>query len=547
MRKNSSEFLSSFTSEAGTFMNNKDFYAYVELDDVACYIAADGIDSDEVLKSAEIAANSIFESIMENPSMSRNKLKKYIINAHKLLNDESRSVRLKASIAVVITDYSKMIWAISGNARVYHFRKGEFLFRSKDQSVAQMILDEGKITEDEINQHDERNNLTNYLGQPKGFEPFVSKVKKLNDDDAIVLCTSGFWEKISNIDFVDAFRDMKEPSEIVEYLEEILLSRQSKVINNYTLSVIYTKKVFKEEQKDIKKNRILKRFIKILIPVLIIGAIATIYKRNEQIKAVNAISESIEEGEEHFRRGDIQKALDKFTEASRNARKINDKELRDEINKKKTITELIYEGDNLLSQKNFEAALKSFENAEDEIKFYHSYDKIILEDAVVKKVRDIRRIIEAQQLIEKGDEKVQEAKDMIAKDSERALEIFGDALDRYKLARGFAAEVSYNEMRRDLDQKIKDTEDLKNRVLGDIEEIKKAEELEKDADGQMSQQKYSLAIIDYELALNLYKKLKEEKGYDFLEKERDIRRKITQAQEIIEESRNIEESKNNEE
>ena len=243
MRKNSSEFITAFTSEAGTFHTNRDFYAFVELDDIACYVVADGIDSDEEINSAELAANCIFEQVMEKPSMSKSKLKKYIINAHKLLNEKSVNVRLKSSIAVVLTDYTNMIWAVVGNARVYHFRKGSLIFRSKDQSVAQMMLDSKKITEDEINQHDERNNLINYLGQPRGFKPFVSKKIKLNDDDALIMCTSGFWEKINNIDLVDAFREEEEPSSIIDNLEEIFLSRQSRVINNYTLAMVLAKSI----------------------------------------------------------------------------------------------------------------------------------------------------------------------------------------------------------------------------------------------------------------------------------------------------------------
>ena len=103
---------------------------------------------------------------------------------------------------------------------MYHFRKGLLIFRSKDQSVAQMMLDSKKITEDEINQHDERNNLINYLGQQEGLSPLFQKIK-LNDDDALIMCTSGFWEKINNIDLVDAFREEEEPSSIIDNLEEI--------------------------------------------------------------------------------------------------------------------------------------------------------------------------------------------------------------------------------------------------------------------------------------------------------------------------------------
>ena len=114
MRKNSSEFVTSFTSEAGTFRINKDFFAYAEMDDLACYIVADGIDSDEDINSAELVSNYIFEKVMKKLVMSRRRLKKYIIEAHKMLNECNKNVRLKASLTVLLTDYSKMIWAGAG-------------------------------------------------------------------------------------------------------------------------------------------------------------------------------------------------------------------------------------------------------------------------------------------------------------------------------------------------------------------------------------------------------------------------------------------------
>ena len=44
MRKLNSKVRTSFISEEGTYLQNKDYFAFVELDKYACYVIADGID-----------------------------------------------------------------------------------------------------------------------------------------------------------------------------------------------------------------------------------------------------------------------------------------------------------------------------------------------------------------------------------------------------------------------------------------------------------------------------------------------------------------------
>ncbi|CAM5263423.1 putative protein OS=Lysinibacillus sphaericus OX=1421 GN=LYSIN_00593 PE=4 SV=1 [Lysinibacillus sphaericus] len=85
-KKENSDFKTSFLSEAGSFMQNKDYFAYAELDDVACWVAVKGLDSDQEINSAELAVKGILEKFMEKPSMSRKRIKKYIKNAQAVLH-----------------------------------------------------------------------------------------------------------------------------------------------------------------------------------------------------------------------------------------------------------------------------------------------------------------------------------------------------------------------------------------------------------------------------------------------------------------------------
>ena len=43
MRKQNSEFLTAFISEASRKIKNTDYFGFVELDNYACYVIADGI------------------------------------------------------------------------------------------------------------------------------------------------------------------------------------------------------------------------------------------------------------------------------------------------------------------------------------------------------------------------------------------------------------------------------------------------------------------------------------------------------------------------
>ncbi|WP_252898059.1 hypothetical protein [Lysinibacillus sphaericus] len=43
MRKENCDFKTSFLSEAGSFLQNKDYFAYTELDDIACWVAHKGL------------------------------------------------------------------------------------------------------------------------------------------------------------------------------------------------------------------------------------------------------------------------------------------------------------------------------------------------------------------------------------------------------------------------------------------------------------------------------------------------------------------------
>lgn len=147
MSENHICFKTCFLSDAGVFVKDKGAFAYKQLDHFAFWIIADGLEFNEEKESARLVVEQVFDDLIRNPTMQRSQIKKYLTNAHNLLLQESNHNALKASLILLVTDYSSIVWAVSGNSRLYLFREREFAFRSQDQSNAEQMVQVGNLSE----------------------------------------------------------------------------------------------------------------------------------------------------------------------------------------------------------------------------------------------------------------------------------------------------------------------------------------------------------------------------------------------------------------
>lgn len=266
MRKENSAIRTKFVSEAGSQLVNADYFAFVELDNYACYCIADGIDNDRTKESAKLAVTTVIDEFYQKPGMGKGLMKHYLEKAHHTLLKESGTFRLEASILVVVTDYKKVRYANAGNARMYHWRNGKIINQSKDQSLSQNMAEQGDISMDKITEHEERHNLYCYAGQRGRFSPSVSKKVKMSDGDIISLMTCGVWENTGIAELLDCIEDAQAPEDVCASMEEIILSQRLRNIQNYTFATIYVDKVYLNPNRQ--RNRKLVK--KIVIPIAII-------------------------------------------------------------------------------------------------------------------------------------------------------------------------------------------------------------------------------------------------------------------------------------
>ncbi|NOW06169.1 PP2C family protein-serine/threonine phosphatase [Clostridium beijerinckii] len=359
MRKLNSKFKTSFISEEGTFLQNKDYFAFAELDNYACYVVADGIDEDKELESAKIAVTTFIRDFTAKPTMNRFILRKYLKDANSELIRSSRNVRLKASITVVVTNYSKLIYSVIGNTRFYYFKDGYLKYKSKDQSLAQNLVDDEMIPSDAMSKHFERNNLSSYLGQDNLNKLYISKKIKLSDGDAFAILTKGIWENCDAKEIEDSLEGAKEPKEVTDNIEEMILSKQLKEIENYTLALTFVEKSYIDPKRS-KKIKIAIIVAILLLLVIAIGVGAFIIHKNRKQEAIASVNEGKQNAEEYIKNGNIEKADEEYKKALDTAKKYKLKDDIDNLTEDYKYTEIVLDGDKDLEGKKYDDALDKY-------------------------------------------------------------------------------------------------------------------------------------------------------------------------------------------
>ena len=95
-------------------------------------------------------------------------------------------------VACVVQD-GEAHWTHVGDTRLYHLRSGRILARTRDHTVVQQLIDEGRIREEAISSHPDRNRLLQCLGGYRSPVPQAPERARLAKDDILLLCSDGFW------------------------------------------------------------------------------------------------------------------------------------------------------------------------------------------------------------------------------------------------------------------------------------------------------------------------------------------------------------------
>jgi serine/threonine protein phosphatase PrpC len=201
-------------SRQGPRKSNQDRVVYCYTRDALCMVIADGMGGHlhgEV--AAQIATQFIGEAFQRaaQPRLADpfKFLLESITNAHHAIVDYANVRSLLETprttcVACIVQD-GLAHWAHVGDSRLYLIRNGRVEAQTKDHSRVQILVDAGRVREEAVAAHPDRNKIFNCLGQMGPPKVDLSRRVALRHGDVILLCTDGLWGPIQSKHICEEF------------------------------------------------------------------------------------------------------------------------------------------------------------------------------------------------------------------------------------------------------------------------------------------------------------------------------------------------------
>lgn len=194
------------------------------------------------LETAEYIANNIqkyipnFDEISSDEDackMLKNSICKLSDDVFNLGNKKS-AVYYGATIVSMLMSRDCVTIASLGDCRCYHITDNTIQCVTEDHSVVGMLVQSGKITEQEALVHPSRNRVTQYVGMSNPL-PCVKSVK-FKKGDTFVLCSDGLWSMVDKQTILEMVKNSNDNDDIAKDL--VKCANQNGGKDNITVIVV---------------------------------------------------------------------------------------------------------------------------------------------------------------------------------------------------------------------------------------------------------------------------------------------------------------------
>ena len=201
---------------------NQDAFSFGSFDDGNCWaVVCDGMGG---VSGGQVASEICIEKVSEaikrsyrkgiNVSSAKNLLTTAINAANSAVFKEAQeNIELKGmgtTVVVVLVLGSIAVVAHVGDSRAYLIND-EINQITKDHSYVQLLIDTGKITEEEAKVHPDRNVITRAVGIEHVVDVEIDIVD-INDNDKLLICTDGLNGYVPDADILKIIKEYGDSS-----------------------------------------------------------------------------------------------------------------------------------------------------------------------------------------------------------------------------------------------------------------------------------------------------------------------------------------------
>ncbi len=181
---------------------------------------SDGVSGEN---AGELASVMCLEGVRDIADFRKSQLHGSIMAIHEKLAEYSRndenSRNMQTTLCGIAVDENQRISAFNvGDSRLYRYRGGVLQQLSRDQSLVQLLYEEGTITQEELKTHVHRNIIFPALGNIKDTPRIdVEEIEGgLEYGDVLLICSDGLSDTLSTIDIQEV---MDYPKSLLRRLE----------------------------------------------------------------------------------------------------------------------------------------------------------------------------------------------------------------------------------------------------------------------------------------------------------------------------------------
>jgi len=223
--------------------HNEDAVGFESVKADWCCVVSDGAGGHEGGAIAStVAVECILTGFRARPVHDPDDLRELILDAHDAVVAAQRqrpanTGQMQATVVVLVIDANvrQAIWGHVGDSRLYLLRRGRIFAITRDDSVVQWMVESGFIEREAARSHPDKNRLFAALGMVDDIHPRISgPPSMLEDGDALLLCSDGWWEYLEDADIEGTFVHAHSPADWLDAMVQLVAARGKPMQDNYS-------------------------------------------------------------------------------------------------------------------------------------------------------------------------------------------------------------------------------------------------------------------------------------------------------------------------
>ena len=166
------------------------------------------------------------------------------LHAGRALDVRCRSMHTTLVCLVVDFVGHRAEWAHAGDSRLYWFRDGRLIERTRDHSLVQSLVDAGMLDEEALRTHPRRSELRSALGVAEHELEVADSgaARRIEAGDAFLLCSDGVWEHLADALLAELLQSAASPDAWLRAIEAAVAcaTRDRRNHDNFTAIAVWT-------------------------------------------------------------------------------------------------------------------------------------------------------------------------------------------------------------------------------------------------------------------------------------------------------------------